>query len=66
MQRELRYLVVSVCLFVKSHVTSGVSVRPENTATYSAGNGGQKICEDFSETTPLQRFSTAPLKAIHV
>ena len=29
---------------VKSHLTSGASVRPENTVAYSAGNGGQKIC----------------------
>ena len=33
---------VCVCLSVKSHLTSGASVRPENTVTYSAGNGGQK------------------------
>ena len=26
---------------VKSHLTSGASVRPENTVAYSAGNGGQ-------------------------
>ena len=31
-----------VCLSVKSHLTSGASVRPENTVVYSAGNGGQK------------------------
>ena len=34
---------VSVCLSVKSHLTSGASVRPENTVTYPAGNGGQKF-----------------------
>ena len=33
----------SVCLSVKSHLTSGASVRPENTVVYSAGNGGQKF-----------------------
>ena len=55
---------MSVCLSVKSHLTSGASVRPENTVTYSAGNGGPKICGVFSETAPLQRSSTAPLKAI--
>ena len=53
-----------VCLSVKSHLTSGASVRPENPVTYSAGNRGQKICGDFSETAPLQRSSTPPLKAI--
>ena len=40
---------VCVCLSVKSHLTSGASVRPENTVTYSAGNGGQKICGVFFE-----------------
>ena len=50
---------------VESHLTSGASVRPENTVTYSAGNGGQKICVVFSETAPLQRSSTALFKAIH-
>ena len=52
---------VSVCLSVKSKLTSGASVRPETSVTYSTGNGGQKICGVFSETAPLQRSSTAPL-----
>ena len=47
-----------VCLSVKSHLAYGVSVRPENAVTYSAGNEGQKICGVFSETAPLQRSST--------
>ena len=38
---------LSVCLSirpsVKSHLTSGASVRPENTVVYSVGNGDQKI-----------------------
>ena len=34
---------VCVCLSVKSHLTSGVSVRPENTVRYPVGNGGQKF-----------------------
>ena len=34
---------VSVCLSVKSHLTSGASVRPENTVTYPAGNGGPNL-----------------------
>ena len=46
----------SVCLSVKSHLTSGVSVRPENSVTYSAGNRGQKICGVFSETTPFKNY----------
>ena len=43
---------------VKSHLTSGASVRPENTVTYSAGNEGRKIW-DFSETAPLQRYTAS-------
>ena len=50
---------VCVCVSVKSHLTSGASVRPENTVTYSAGNGGRKICGDFSETAPLQRYTAS-------
>ena len=42
---------VAVCVSVKSHLTYGASVRPENAVTYSAGNEGQKIC---SENAPLQ------------
>ena len=34
---------VCVCLSVMSCLTSGASVRPENAATYFAGNEGQKI-----------------------
>ena len=43
---------------VKSHLTYGASVRPENAVTYSAGNEGLKNCGVFSETAPLQRSST--------
>ena len=45
-QRGLQYLVVrvSVCLSVcLLHLTYGASVRPENTVTYLAGKGGQKL-----------------------
>ena len=49
---------LSVCVSVKSHLTYGASVRPENAVTYSPGNEGQKICGVFSETAPLQRSST--------
>ena len=59
-----RPVCVCVCLSVKSHLTSGASVRPENTVTYSAGNRGQKICGGFSKTVSLWRSSTPPLKAI--
>ena len=51
-------VVGSECLSVKSHLTYGASVRPENAVTYSTGNEGQKICGVFSETAPLQRSST--------
>ena len=44
-----------VCLSVKSHLTYGASVRPENAVTYSAGNEGQKICGAV-----LERELTAP------
>ena len=46
----------SVCVSVKSNLTSGASVRAENSVTYSAGNGGQKICGFFSETAPFKSY----------
>ena len=59
-QRGLRYLGLSVCVCVcvsvKSNLTSGASVRPENTVTYSAGNGGQNICGVFFETAPFKSY----------
>ena len=48
---------LSVCLSVKSHLTYGASVRPENAVTYSAGNGGQKICGDLPETTAFKSYA---------
>ena len=36
-------MVGSVCVFVKSQITCGVSVYPENAVTYSAGNEGQNV-----------------------
>ena len=48
---------LSVCVSVKSHLTYGASVRPENAVTYSAGNEGQNICGVFSENAPLQSWS---------
>ena len=48
-----------VCLSVKSYLTSGASVRPENTVVYSASNGGQKMCWVFFETAlPFQHSRT--------
>ena len=52
------WVCLSVCVSVKSHLTSGASVRPENAVTYSAGNEGKNNCGVFSETAPLQRSST--------
>ena len=46
---------------VKSYLTYGASVRPENAVTYSAGNEGQKICGVFSEDAPLLRSSGAAI-----
>ena len=48
---------LSVCVSVKSHLTYGASVRPENAVAYSAGNEGQNICGVFSEKAPLLRSS---------
>ena len=55
---------MSVFLSVKSHLTSGASVCPQNTVTYSEGNGDQKILWSFSETTPLQRSNTRSTEGI--
>ena len=48
-----------VCLSVKSHLTYGASVGPENAVMYSAGNKGKKICGVFSENAPLLSISGA-------
>ena len=52
-------VVVRVCVSVKSYLTSGASVRPENSVTYSTGNEGKNICGDFSQTAPLQRYTAS-------
>ena len=46
-----------VCLSVKSHLTYGASVRPENAVTYSAGNEGQNICGDLPETSAFKSYA---------
>ena len=51
------WVCVSVCLSVKSHLTYGASVRPENAVTYSAGNEDQKICGDLPETTAFKSYT---------
>ena len=48
------WVCVSVCLSVKSHLTYGASVRPENAVTYSASKEGQNICGDLPETTAFK------------
>ena len=45
---------VSVCLSVILQLTSTVIVRAKNELTYSAADGGQKICGIFSENASLQ------------
>ena len=57
---------VCVCLSVKSHLTSGASVRRENTATYSVDKKGQKFCGIFSETAPLPRSSAPSLERPYI
>ena len=49
---------VCVCVSVKSHLTSGASVHPENSVMYSTGNGGQKNCG-----APLQGSSTPSIES---
>ena len=49
-------VVGSVCASVKSNLTSGASVRPENFVTYSTGNEGQNICGVFSETASFKSY----------
>ena len=46
---------LSICLSVKSHLTSGTSVRLENAVTHSAGNEGGV----FSETASFQNYGTS-------
>ena len=58
-QRGLRGRVsMSVCL------TSGASVRPENTVTYSAVNGGQNICGVFSETASFKSYGVISIPTL--
>ena len=51
-------VVLSVGVSVKSHLTSGATVRHENSVTHSTGNV-KKICGDFSETALLQRYTAS-------
>ena len=56
-----RRVCLSVCVSVKSHLTFGASVRPENAVTYSVGNKGQKICGVFSDTASFQSYGTCSI-----
>ena len=49
---------VCVCL-LSQKLTSGASVRPETSVTYSTGNEGQKICGNFSGNASLQRYTAS-------
>ena len=51
------WVCMSVCLSVKSHLTYGASVRPENVVTYSAGNEGKNVCGDLPETTAFKSYA---------
>ena len=49
-------LSVCLCMSVSQHLAS---VRLENAVTHSAGSEGQNDWVNFSETTPLQRFTAS-------
>ena len=53
---DLKAICNSHKAMCKSHLTSGASVRPENTVVYSAGSGGQTICGVFFETAPFKSY----------
>ena len=55
-----------VCVSVKSHLTSGVSVRPKNAVTNSAGDEGRKICGVFFKTHAFLRLSAPSLGWPHI
>ena len=42
---------------LKSHLTYGASVCPENAVMYSAGIEGQNICGDLLETTAFKSYA---------
>ena len=53
-QRGLLFLCLCVCLSVKSHLTYGASVSPENAVRYSAA---KNICNDLPETTAFESYA---------
>ena len=56
---------MSVCVSVKSHLTSGASVRLENAVTHSAGNEGQKIVAFSLKLLRCRDRALPPLDGIH-
>ena len=46
-----------MCVSVKSHLSYGAYVCPENAVMYSADNEGQKICGDLPETTVFKSYT---------
>ena len=57
MRSDMITVLGSACVSVKSHHTYGASVRPENTATYSADNDGQNVCGNLPETTAFKSYA---------
>ena len=53
-----------VCLSVKSHLTSGASVRPENTVTYSVDNEGEIFVGFSLKPLCCRDPALPPLKSI--
>ena len=56
-----RRVCLSVCVSVKSLLTSAASVRSENAVRNSVGDEGRNICGVFSDTAPLPRSSASSL-----
>ena len=59
-------MCVCVRVSVKSHLISGASFRPENSVTYSAGNGDQKFVGFSLKPHHCRNPALPPLKAIHI
>ena len=57
-------LCVCVCVSNKSNITSVAFVHPENSITYSAGIGGQKIVGFSLKPLGCRDPALPPLKAI--
>lgn len=53
------WVCLCVCVSVTRNLTSRASFQPENDITYSTGCEAQSNQVDFSETTPLQRYTAS-------